>query len=258
MLRARILAMPRTGRALALGWLLAVAPAARSEELLVFAAASLGDVLQELGRGFEAASGHRVAFNFAGSNELARQIRAGAPADAFLSADVAQMDTVERAGLVRAGERVALLGNALVVIVPLASAAAPDSPAGLRAVRRLALADPEAVPAGVYARRWLEQRGLWPALRERVVPALDVRAALAAVETEAADAGIVYRTDAARSQRVRVAFEVPRAEAPAITYVLAPLAGARRPATTALVAHLTSPAARAAYERHGFVALFAP
>jgi molybdate transport system substrate-binding protein len=249
--------MPSVDRvlALALGLLLLLAPRAQAEELLVFAAASLTDVLEELARGFESATGHRVLFNFAGSNDLARQIRAGAPADVFLSADVSQMDAVERDGLVRAGERVALLSNALVVVVPAHAAAAPASPAELVAVRRLALADPQAVPAGVYARRWLEARGLWPALRERVVPALNVRAALAAVETETADAGIVYRTDAALSSRVRVAFAVPRDEGPAIVYVLAPLATSRQAATATLVRFLTSAAARAVYERHGFVVL---
>jgi molybdate transport system substrate-binding protein len=171
--------MPSVDRvlALALGLLLLLAPRAQAEELLVFAAASLTDVLEELARGFESATGHRVLFNFAGSNDLARQIRAGAPADVFLSADVSQMDAVERDGLVRAGERVALLSNALVVVVPAHAAAAPASPAELVAVRRLALADPQAVPAGVYARRWLEARGLWPALRERVVRAGRVRGA---------------------------------------------------------------------------------
>jgi molybdate transport system substrate-binding protein len=122
-------------------------------------------------------------------------------------------------------------------------------------VKRLALADTEAVPAGVYARRWLTSIGLWEELQDRVVPTLNVRAALAAVESENVDAGIVYRTDAAISKRVRVAFEVPRAEGPAIVYPLALLAASGRPAAAALVAHLVAPAARETYTRHGFVVL---
>ena len=119
----------------------------------------------------------------------------------------------------------------------------------------LALADPDAVPAGIYARGWLESVGLWGRLKERVVPALNVRAALAAVEAENADAGIVYRTDAAVSKRVKVAFEVPREQGPPIVYPLAPIATSRTKATTELMRHLTSAAARAVYRRHGFVLL---
>ena len=122
-------------------------------------------------------------------------------------------------------------------------------------MKRLALADPQAVPAGVYARTWLESVGLWDTVKDKVVPTLNVRAALAAVESENADAGIVYRTDAAISKRVNVAFEVPRDQAPAIVYSLAPVAGSKKPATAELVRHLTSPAAREVYGRHGFILL---
>ena len=119
-------------------------------------------------------------------------------------------------------------------------------------MRRLALGDPEAVPAGIYARQWLEKRGLWERLRDRVVPTLDVRAAFAAVESGNADAGIVYRTDAAISKRVRVALEVPEAEAPRIVYAAALLATARGPAARVFFEHLRSPVARGVFERVGF------
>jgi molybdate transport system substrate-binding protein len=165
------------------------------------------------------------------------------------------MDALERQGLVRASERRDLVSNTLVVIVP------SDSPASVAAARDLlrfqsiALADPQAVPAGVYARAWLQGLGLWTALAPRVVPTLHVRAALAAVESGNVEAGVVYRTDAARSQRVRIAFEVPRAEGPAIRYPVAPLAGPGRRAAAAFVAYLASPAAREVFARHGFVVL---
>jgi molybdate transport system substrate-binding protein len=231
---------------------------ARADEVTVFAAASLADVLGEVGRTFEAASGHHVVFNFGGSNDLARQIEAGAPADLFLSADRAQMDRLEKAGLVRADRRVDLLSNQLVVVVPSSSTERLTGPAELARLPRIALADPEAVPAGVYARTYLESLGLWPAMRERVVPTLDVRAALAAVESGNVSAGIVYRTDAALSKRVRVAFEVPRASGPRIVYVLAPIGVAPRPAARALLSELRSARAARVYEKDGFVVLATP
>jgi molybdate transport system substrate-binding protein len=196
-----------------------------------------------------------VVFNLGGSNDLARQIRAGAPADVFFSADKAQMDGLERAGLVRAAERVDVLSNVLVAIVPVSSAARLSGPEALSSVKRLAVADPQAVPAGVYARAWLESVGLWRALEEKVIPTLNVRAALSAVESQNADAGLVYRTDAAISTRVKVAFEVPREQGPAIVYPLAPIATSKRAATADLVRHLLSARAREIYARHGFVVL---
>jgi len=225
------------------------------EELRVYAAASLADALAEIGRGWETASGERAVFNFGASSDLSRQIRAGAPADVFFSADAAQMDGLVAAGLVRAQDRVDVLSNALVVVVPVGSAKRVSSVADLEGLRRLALADPEAVPAGVYARRWLESAGRWAALMGRVVPALNVRAALAAVESGDVDAGIVYRTDAALSKGVEIAFVVPRDETPPIVYPLAPIAGSSKSGTGDLVRALTSAVAREVYARHGFLVL---
>jgi molybdate transport system substrate-binding protein len=164
------------------------------------------------------------------------------------------MEALEKEGLVRAADRIDLLSNALVVIVPSASRAVLKAPADLATFKSLALADPEAVPAGVYARMWLESQGLWSSLRARVVPALNVRAALAAVESENVEAGIVYKTDAALSKRVRVAFEVPRAEGPAIVYPLARV-GSNKASAAAFVEHLQSRAARDVFVRFGFVVL---
>jgi molybdate transport system substrate-binding protein len=242
----------RLGLALAA---IAMGTAAAAEEVHLYAAASLTDAVKELAQTFETETGHEVVFNFGGSNDLARQIKAGAPADVFFSADKAQMDGLEAAGLVRAQDRIDVLSNVLVVVVPAASAVRIDTPEDLLASHRLALADPEAVPAGVYSRTWLQSVGLWDRLRERVVPALNVRAALAAVEAENVDAGIVYRTDAAISKRVKVAFEVPRGRGPAIVYPLAPLAASKKSATTALVRYLTSDRAGEVYRRFGFLTL---
>ena len=235
--------------------LLALAVPVSAEEVSVYAAASLTDCLKELAQGFEKGTGHQVVFNLGGSNDLARQIKAGAPADVFFSADKAQMDGLEAAGLVRAQDRVDVLSNVLVVVVPAASAARLRGPRDLPSANRLALADPQAVPAGVYARTWLESIALWDKVKDKVVPTLNVRAALSAVESENADAGIVYRTDAASSKRVKVAFEVPRDQGPAIVYPLAPMAGSKKPATAELVRYLTSASAREIYGRYGFVVL---
>ncbi|HSD30186.1 MAG TPA: molybdate ABC transporter substrate-binding protein, partial [Vicinamibacteria bacterium] len=237
----------------ALGTLLAVASTAvAGEEVVVFAAASLADALRLIEAAFEARTGHRVVLSLGGSNDLARQIRAGAPAEVFISASVERMDEVERAGLLRAADRVDLLSNRLVVVVPVAAPAALVTAEDLVSVRRLALGDPEAVPAGIYARLWLEKRGLWERLRGRVVPTLDVRAALSAVESGNADVGIVYRTDAAISKRVRVVLEVPEGEAPRIVYPAALLASARGPAARVFFEHLRSREAAAVFERLGF------
>jgi molybdate transport system substrate-binding protein len=237
----------------ALGTLLAAASTAgASEEVVVFAAASLADALREISKAFEARTGHRVVLSLGGSNDLARQIRAGAPADVFVSASAERMDELDRAGLVQTGARVDLLSNRLVVVAPAAAPTLLTRTEELVGVRRLALGDPEAVPAGIYARRWLENRGLWDRLRDRVVPTLDVRAALAAVESGNADAGIVYRTDAAISKRVRVVLEVPEGEAPRIVYPAALLATANGLAARAFFEHLRSSSAREVFERLGF------
>lgn len=234
-------------------------PPSGEPELLVFAAASLSDALAEVGKAFEASGGAPVAFHFAASSTLARQIAAGAPADFFLSAGPAPMDWVEERGAVVPGSVRALLSNRLVVVVPATGGLAVSAPADLLSAERLALADPEAgVPAGVYARQWLEREGLWEALRPRLVPALDVRAALAAVAAGNVDAGVVYATDAAASDRVRVAYRVPPERAPRIVYELAEVAGGDRaepPGRQAFAAYLAGADAAAVFSRYGFEVL---
>jgi molybdate transport system substrate-binding protein len=234
----------------------AVAAEGERVEIVVYAATSLRDVLRELAPDVEAATGSRLVFNLGASNDLARQIVAANEADVFFSADEAWMDHVAEAGLLDASSRRSPLSNRLVVVVAAASGLrllqAEDLAAP--AVRRLSLAQPDAVPAGKYARAWLERRGLWASLSGRIVPALDVRAALAAVEFGGADAGIVYRTDAAISKRARVAFEVPENEGPAISYALTALRDRPRlELARAVVARLCAPEAGPVYERFGFV-----
>lgn len=239
---------------LASGILLAssLAWAAPRREILVFGAASLTESLQELGQQFEASTGTRVAFSFASSSDLARQIEAGAPADVFFSADSARMDALEKAGLVRASDRREFLSNVLVVVVPSDSAAKIAAAKDLENLPKLALADPAAVPAGIYAKKWLSQEGVWDALEKKVIPMLDVRAALAAVAGGDVPAGIIYRTDAALSKEVRIAHTV--AGGPSITYSVAPIVASKHAdAAAKFVAFLDSPAGHAVFEGRGFL-----
>ena len=241
------------------GALIALGPANRSPapEILVFAAASLTEPLQALGGAFQARTGRRVALSFGSSGDLARQIGAGAPADVFFSADTARMDDLEAAGLVRHAERLEFLSNTLVVVVPASSRLEVRSPRDLTSLPRIALADPAAVPAGVYAKRWLRSLGLWKAIEPKVVPTLDVRAALAAVERDTVPAAIVYRTDATVGRSIRVTWEV--ADGPKILYSIAPLVSSKdRRGGLELVRFLAGDAGRAEFRSRGFLVLGAP
>ena len=228
---------------------------AAAAEVTIYAAASLSEAVKDVAAAYEAQSGDKVTASFGPSSALAKQLKAGAPADLFFSADAAQVEGLVAANVVRAADVVALLSNQLVVIVPANAATRPANAAEVAKVARLALADPAAVPAGVYAKQWLESRGAWQEAQPHVVPVLDVRAALAAVESENADAGIVYKTDAAVSQRVQVAFEVPREEGPSIVYPLALVTAAPSPSAARAFAFFTSSAAREIYARRGFIVL---
>jgi molybdate transport system substrate-binding protein len=221
-------------------------------EILVFGAASLTESLQNLGKAYEARTGDKVVLSFGASNDLARQIDAGAPADVFFSADTAKMDSLEKAGLVRAADRREFLSNRLVVVVPKTSTRKIGSPADLVDLPKIALADPTAIPAGVYAKKWLTGLGLWEKIEPRVVPTLDVRAALAAVESEAVPAAIVYSTDASIGKNVRVAFEVN--DGPQIVYAVAALANSKnRAQAEAFVQFLAGETGRAEFQRRGFL-----
>jgi molybdate transport system substrate-binding protein len=163
------------------------------------------------------------------------------------------MDSLEKAGLVRKEDRKALLSNQLVVIVPARSNMTIADPSDLANALHVATADPESVPVGIYARQWLESLGLWSTIKPKIVPTLDVRAALAAVESERAEAGIVYRTDAAISRSVKIAYSVPAKKGPKIVYPVARIASSKKKAAADFLAFLTGPEARAAFARYGFI-----
>jgi molybdate transport system substrate-binding protein len=232
------------------------APDSQPPEIMLYAAASLRESLQDLAPTCDKQAGARLVFNFGPSSDLAHQIEAAEKADLFFSADEAWMDRLSKAGLLEADTRRTVLSNRLVVIAPLDSTLVIHSAADLagKAVRRLSLANPESVPAGKYARAWLEKAGQWEAVKDKVVPGVDVRAALSAVESGVVEAGIVYATDAAISRKVRVLLEVPTSEAPAISYPLAILRNRPRKSLAAKVEDcLTGPEAREVYQSRGFI-----
>jgi molybdate transport system substrate-binding protein len=184
--------------------------------VLVSAAISLTDALTEIALAYRQAGGGEVRFNFAGSNVLARQIVNGAPADLFISADQAQMDYAVSRGVVAAP--LPLVRNRLAVVTPVGKSRSMPDVAALARARRIAVGDPNAVPAGVYARQYLQRVGLWHVVEPRLLPLANVRAALNAVEAGGADAGIVYESDAAASRRTDLAFVIDGPEAPDIVY----------------------------------------
>ena len=231
---------------------------AHGAELSIFAAASLTDALRRIGSAYQQVSGDKLVFNFGASSLLARQIEEGAPADVFFSADEAKMDALQAKDLLVKGTRRSRLSNALVIVVARDSSLQIKTPRDLASpqVTHLALADPQAVPAGVYAREFLQGRRLWAVVKDKVVPTENVRAALAAVESGNVEAGMVYQTDAAISKRVRVACRIPPGEGPAISYPVALLKGSGHlPAARRFEDYLDSPSARHVFQSYGFIVL---
>jgi molybdate transport system substrate-binding protein len=224
----------------------------------VFAAASLKEALDAQARHFEADTGNKVVVSYGGSNALAKQIEVGAPADVFLSADADWMDYLDTRRLLAPGTRVDLLGNRLVLIVPAASTStlkiAPNfALASALGAERLALANPDSVPAGKYGKAALTALGVWPSVETKVARTENVRAALTLVARGEAPYGIVYATDALAEPRVRVLDAFPANTHPPVVYPIAVIATSRSPAAArALVAHLASEAARARWQRYGF------
>ena len=227
-------------------------------ELTVHAAASLSDAMKEIGAAYEKESGDKLQFNFGASNMLERQIEEGAPADVFLSADEAKMDALEKKGLLLSGTRRSLLSNSLVIVVAADSTALPKSAADLAKpeCKKIALAETRSVPAGIYARAYLEKMGLWESVSEKVVPTENVRAALAAVQSGNVDAGIVYKTDALISKKVKVTVEISEADAPKISYPVGVVKSSKEPERAKkFVEYLAGPAARSVFEKFGFIVM---
>ena len=227
-------------------------------DLTVHAATSLSDALREIGAEYQKTSEDRLQFNFGASNLLARQIEQGAPADLFFSADEAKMDELDRKGLILPDTRRSLLSNSLVLVVRGDATLVPRVSSDLAKpeYKTVALAQPQSVPAGIYARAYLEKVGLWNSIEGKIVPTENVRAALTAVESGNVDAGFVYKTDSLLSRRVKIAVAISAAEGPRISYPVAVTKSSANPARAREFAqYLTGLEARAIFERMGFVVL---
>jgi molybdate transport system substrate-binding protein len=231
-----------------------------AQDLTVFAAASLKNALDEV-NGLWAKTGKPAArLSYAASSALARQIEAGAPADLFISADLDWMGYLDRKGLVRAGTRKDLLGNAIVLIAPRDSAASLAIGPGMSLTSalgdgRLAMANVDSVPAGKYGKAALEKLGAWEGVKNRVAQAENVRAALLLVSRGEAPLGLVYATDAAADPGVKIVGKLPADSHPPIVYPAAIVASSKSPEAAAYLAFLRSSAAIAAFERQGFTIL---
>ncbi len=231
---------------------------AQAADLTVFAAASLKTALDRVAEDWEAQTRWEVAVSYAGTSALARQIQQGAPADVFLSANVAWMDAVEAAGRLVPGSRFDLLGNRIVLAAHGEAEAAEIGPGFDLSAQlgegRLAMALVGAVPAGIYGKAALELLGLWEGVAGRVAQTDSVRAALALVASGEAPLGVVYATDAAAEPRVSVVGAFPEGSHPPIVYPAAAVAGGA-PLSADFLKFLRGPEARAAFEGQGFEVL---
>jgi molybdate transport system substrate-binding protein len=235
--------------------LVLIARGAYAAEIHVYAAASLTDALTVIGEQYQKQSGDQLVFNFAASSVLARQIQEGAPADIFFSADEAKMDSLQKKKLIVPETRKSLLSNVLVIVVPEDSKLKLSSAKDLMNVKGyIAIAEPKTVPAGIYAKEYLSKIGIWSKVIDHLVPTENVRAALLAVELGNADAGIVYKTDAEISKKTKVAFEVPLAEGPKISYPVAVVSTSKNlDAAQKALSYIESQAALGIFKKYKFL-----
>ncbi len=223
----------------------------------VFAAASLKEAMDAQAKRFEVDTGNKVVVAYAGSNALAKQIEGAAPADLFISADLAWMDYVDQRHLVAPGTRVTLLRNTLVLVAPASSTSALTiAPRfGLAAALgsdKLAMGNPDSVPAGKYGKGALEALGVWAGIEKQVARTENVRAALALVSRGEAPFGIVYGTDAFADKGVRIVDTFPADTHPPILYPAAVLASSKSPAARPLLDYLRSADAGKVWRKYGF------
>jgi molybdate transport system substrate-binding protein len=242
-------------------WLLPIGPVeAQPRDVVVFAAASVKNALDDIKTQYERDTGKHVTISYAASSTLAKQIEAAAPADIFISADLDWMDYLAERKLIKPGSRVNLLGNSILLIAPANSTASitigPNFPlASLLGNGRLAMADPNSVPAGKYGKAALEKLGVWSVVADRIAPAENVRAALIFVARGECPLGIVYRTDAAADPSVRVIATFPADTHPPIIYPMALVATSTNPDAEAFAMNLRSPSAARLFEKQGFTVL---
>jgi len=236
---------------------LAAAPARAASDLVLFAAASLTDAMNEIVGRYQAQGGAHVVASYASSSDLARQIEQGAPADIFISADELWANYLDQRGLLDKGNFVPLLRNDLVLVASADSAVTlsigPHFPlAAALGDNRLAVGDPDHVPAGIYAKAALRSLGVWEEIEPKLARAASVRAALLFVERGDCPLGIVYRTDALSDRKLRIVGQFPADSHPPIIYPAALVAGRKTPESLAFFHYLLSRDASEIFRKFGF------
>ena len=234
--------------------------AAQNRDILVFAAASLKNALDEAAAQWQRESGKKVVISYAASNTLIKQIEQGAPADMFISADLDWMDYGQQKGLIKPDTRSNLLGNRLVLIAPKDSNISANIQPGFDLAAllkggRLAMGNVDAVPAGKYGKASLEKLGAWDGVKDKIAQAESVRAALLLVGRGEAPLGIVYQTDAAADPTVKIVGTFPENTHSPIIYPIALTKDSTNPDALAFLNFIRSPAARPIFERQGFTVL---
>ena len=225
------------------------------EELVIFGAMSLADALTEVSQRFGAARNVKVYCNFAGSSALQRQIEKGAPADVFVSASPIQMDALQQKGLIYADSRRGVLNNRLVLVAPVNRSVSLTDVGMLvqDSIGRIAIGEPNSVPAGIYGREALAQLGVWDAVQPKLIPTADVRSTLAYVESGEVDVGVVYQTDAAISKKVKIIYQFPDSSHSPIVYPAAVLQDTgRKVLAQAFLEYLQTAEVTAIFEKYGF------
>ena len=234
--------------------------AAQSRDVLVFAAASLKNALDEIAAQWQRESGKKAAISYAASNTLIKQIEQGAPADIFISADLDWMDYGQQKNLIKPDTRSNLLGNRLVLVAPKDSNISANIQPGFDLAAllkggRLAMGNVDAVPAGKYGKAALEKLGAWDGVKDKIAQAESVRAALLLVARGEAPRGVVYQTDAASDPTVKIVGTFPENTHPPIIYPIALTKESTSPDASAFLNFIRSPAARPIFERQGFTVL---
>jgi len=234
--------------------------AAQSSPVLIFAAASLKNALDDIAAQWSKETGKQTKISYAASSALAKQIEGAAPADIFISADLDWMDYVAQRKLIKPESRANLLGNRIVLVAGKDSKAAIkiEPGFGVRALLgdgRLAMANIDSVPAGKYGKAALEALGVWSSVQDRIAQAENVRAALLLVSRGEAPLGIVYQTDAVADPNVKIVGVFPENTHPAIVYPVAVLASSANPDAAAFAAYLRTPVAQPLFEKQGFTVL---
>lgn len=230
----------------------------KDPELRVFGAMSLTDTLTEIGEQFTAKHSVKVSYNFAASTTLQRQIEKGASADIFISASPQQIDALETLGLLQDNSRYDVLSNRLVLVSHKNSVLSVESVEKLAdaAVSRIAIGQPEIVPAGTYAKEVFMSLYLWEKINSKLVFGADVRSTLAYISTGNVDVAIVYQTDVTLSKNVKVLYKIPVETHTPIVYPAVVLKDSdRKQLAQQFIANLKTPCATEIFEKHGFTCL---